>query len=296
MYLPTKTQPSCARAWVEAASTISKSTEDYNVVIDVENPTVFDEKDNAIINLVDQFLRDHNAGSISTVANTIFPDRVYRAAGSANLYAEYLKVYKKLTTKKSWGRYFMRMIRRPLILGKKKIQVEDMPDENTYNPLQHLINKLRTQKTEGPFVKAMHEIAIYDPYEDRTRFSRGGPCLSFLSFKRHPEKGLLLTAMYRNHSYITRCLGNLIGLGRLQAFVAKEVDVPVGSLTCISTRAELDTGKPDKLKEGESEEDHLKKWSLTEARKLVKQAVDILAAPPPQVEQTRVSATDSASA
>ena len=53
----------------------------------------------------------------------------------------------------------------------------------------------------------------------------------------------MLTAMYRNHTYITRCLGNLIGLGRLQAFVAKEAGLKVGSLTCISTHAELDIGK-----------------------------------------------------
>ena len=48
--------------------------------------------------------------------------------------------------------------------------------------------------------------------------------------------------MYRNHTYVTRCLGNLIGLGRLQAFVAKEAGVKMGSLTIVSTHAELDKG------------------------------------------------------
>ncbi len=62
--------------------------------------------------------------------------------------------------------------------------------------------------------------------------------------------------MYRNHTYITRCLGNLVGLGRLQAFVAKEARVKMGSLTVVSTHAELDKGD----------------WGIKEARDLVNQA------------------------
>jgi hypothetical protein len=71
----------------------------------------------------------------------------------------------------------------------------------------------------------------------------------------------MLTAMYRNHTYITRCLGNLIGLGRLQAFVAKEAGVKLGSLTCVSTHAEVDNGK---------------KWGIKDARELVQQAAGLL--------------------
>jgi thymidylate synthase len=82
-----------------------------------------------------------------------------------------------------------------------------------------------------------------------------------MSFKLHPERGLTLTAMYRNQTYITRCLGNLIGLGMLQDFVAKQVGLEVGPLTCISTHAELDVGK---------------NWRLTEARQLVRDAAALL--------------------
>jgi hypothetical protein len=66
--------------------------------------------------------------------------------------------------------------------------------------------------------------------------------------------------MYRNHYYITRLLGNLIGLGRLQKFVADQVGLKLGSLTVISTHAELDTGE----------------WGIVEARELVDQANGIL--------------------
>jgi hypothetical protein len=49
-----------------------------------------------------------------------------------------------------------------------------------------------------------------------------------------------LTAVYRNHFYIEKLLGNLIGLGRLMAFVARESNLNVGALTVVSTRAEID--------------------------------------------------------
>jgi hypothetical protein len=52
---------------------------------------------------------------------------------------------------------------------------------------------------------------------------------------------LVLTAMYRNHFYIEKLLGNLVGLGRLMAFVARESSLKVGALTVVSTHAEIDT-------------------------------------------------------
>ena len=133
-------------------------------------------------------------------------------------------------------------------------------DGKTYNPLQEMIDKLRRQEDNGVHYKAAYELAVYDPLLDgRTLY--GGQCLSFLSFKLHPQHGLMLTAMYRNHTYITRCLGNLIGLGRLQAFVAKEAGIKMGSLTVVSTHAELDTGKG---------------WGIKAARELVQQAAGMV--------------------
>lgn len=53
----------------------------------------------------------------------------------------------------------------------------------------------------------------------------------------------MLTVMYRNHAYIARGLGNFIGLGRLQKFVADQSGARMGSLTCISTHAVIDHGR-----------------------------------------------------
>ena len=49
-----------------------------------------------------------------------------------------------------------------------------------------------------------------------------------------------MTVMYRNHFYIEKLLGNLMGLGRLMAFVAGETGLAMGALTVISTHAEID--------------------------------------------------------
>ena len=248
MYIGTQSRQSCARAWVEAATAIAAAGEGYNVVIDIEDPVNMDEYDDAVIRHVDSFLREHDQHPVITVANTIFPQAVYHKFGAPAFYDEYLKVHDSLTTSKQWGRYFERMVRHPTI------------DE--FRPIQELIDKIREQIAKGKCVKATHELSIYERTLDRKRW-RGGQCLSFLSFKRLPERGLLLTAIYRNHTYVTRCLGNLIGLGRLQAFVANETGLEVGPLTCVSTHAELDTGKG---------------WGITDARALVNEAREILEA------------------
>lgn len=248
MFLGLPTQPTCARAWVAAATAISGNVEAYNVVIDVDNPTKFDERDNAVVSLVDAFLRERDLNSISTVTNTIFPESLFRKYGSPQFYDEYhTQVYDKLTTVK-WGVYFERMTR----------HVDG--EGATYNPLQDTIDKLIAVKASDHKYKSVYELAVYDPLIDR-RYRRGGQCLSFLSFKMHPERGLTLTAIYRNQTYITRCLGNLIGLGMLQGFVAKQAELDVGPLTCISTHAELDIGKG---------------WGITDARKLVTDAAALL--------------------
>lgn len=247
MFLPIPTQKSCARAWVAAASTIAEQGKAYNVIIDVDSPAEYDAMDHRIIGHLDKFLREADQNPVSTVANTIFPQAIYEKYGAPEFFGEYLRVYDSLS-KPGWGRYFERMTRHNKL------------DGETYNPLATMIERLHDRKDAQRYTSA-YELAIYDPLRDGRVF-RGGQCLSFLSFKLHPERGVCLTAMYRNHTYITRCLGNLIGLGRLLAFVAAESGFDVGTLTCISTHAEIDVCS--------------KKWNLTQARDLIREAGQIM--------------------
>ncbi len=258
MYIAIPTQKSCARAWVAAAMEIMKhNDEGYNVIVDVENPVSFDSTDNEIISEVDDFLRKYDCYPISTVCNTIFPQSLYNQHGAPVFYEKYHEAFDRLTKTRRWGRYFERMTRHQTRLGK------------TYNPLEQLIGKLQERENGGQKFKSAYELAVYDPLEDgRSRW--GGQCLSFLSFKCHPNKGLMLTAMYRNHTYISRCLGNLIGLGQLQAFVAERAGLTVGSLTCVSTHAEIDKG-PARIKDSKQFP-----WGVRNARDLITRSNKIL--------------------
>lgn len=257
MYTAVPAGRSCVESWLSAAHAIQTEGEGYNVIIDVERPTEFNTGDNAAAKLVDQFLRTHDQNPLSTVANTIFPQALYEEHGAPAFYSEYLAVFDSLS-RPGWGRYFERMTRHKRMDG-----IE-------YNPLQVLVERLAGRQEKQQYTSA-YELAIYDPLQDGRVF-RGGQCLSFLSFKLHPTRGICLTAIYRNHTYITRCLGNLIGLGRLQAFVAKESGYPLGSLTCISTHAELDTVQGA--------------WSLRDARALVKSAYQVWAEQRPGAQPT----------
>ena len=51
-----------------------------------------------------------------------------------------------------------------------------------------------------------------------------------------------INATYRSHYYVQRLLGNLLGLARLQYFLAHEANLDIGPLTINSTYAKLDTG------------------------------------------------------
>jgi hypothetical protein len=197
-------EKSCARAWLAACeSIIATDDEGYNVVIDVADPVNHSAKDNAAITLVDKFLRRYDQNPVVTVTNTIFPQELYEAHGAPAVYQVYWRDFDKFSREaKNWGQYSDRMTRHQTAGG-----------EEIY-PLQDLITKLKGNEDRGTRYKATYELVIYNPASDRKR-PYGGPCMSYLSFKRHPEFGLLLTAVYRNHYYVSRLLGNLIGLGQL---------------------------------------------------------------------------------
>lgn len=228
-YLPIATQPSCARAWLAASGAVAAAGgKANNVVIDIADPLAEDGLDAAIIGTVDRFLREHGRFPVATVANTVFPSAFARRRTATQLYADYPAVHDRMRrTTHDWGRYFDRMTRWP------------MPDGRTANQLDRIVRKVRRQHVSSRVFSSIYGVAIHDPSRD-TRW-RGGPCLSSLNFEREGGR-LMLTASYRSHHYVARCLGNLIGLGHLLGFVAAEAGLEPGSLTCMSIHAEIDNG------------------------------------------------------
>lgn len=219
-------QPNCIETWREAVRAVDEAPghEAHNVVLTVADPTSGGDLNDGRVAVVDRFLRGHDK-SVRTIANTIFPQALYNRHGAPEFFeAFHERVLPTVRKKECWsGYYFERM--------------SYWPQAPRDNPLWDIVTRMRT-------VTAMnkYELALFDPARDVDKSPYGGQCLSFLSFKRLPgaRKKVALTAFYRNHYYVEKLLGNLIGLGQLMAFVAKETDQDVGPLTILSSHATID--------------------------------------------------------
>lgn len=263
MYVPIPTQATNVQAWLAAASAVeSLGGRAHNVVIDIADPLGKGLADAALIHEIDTFLKNHNRYPLSTVANTIFPQSLNDRYGSEEFYSVYretvLPRMKRMTG--DWGRYFDRLTAWKKLDGSNVLEI---------NPLDDLVKFMRRQVTSKGTHRNTYEMTIFDPTRDADKVSNR-QCLSFLSFKLTKDKKLMLTAIYRNHSYIARGLGNFIGLGRLMAFVSREAGVGLGSLTCISTHAEIDHGRKRNKKTGKVEG-----WTGAEAKTLLERCRQI---------------------
>lgn len=238
--------------WLEAANYLEQCGRTApNLILEINDSNTLTELDRALIERVNALLLSQKNMTVQTVASTIFPlglDK--RSATREELYSQYKRIL--VRGKTGWGTYFGRLIERTTSEGK------------TCNPLELLINRLATNSRSKRFYTSCYELGvaipnsdlgentndfegdlpIYNPVTDAKRWY-GGPCLSHLSFKSVKANGITklnMTAVYRSHHYCTRALGNLIGLAQLLSFIAKNSSQQAGTLTCISTYAELDMG------------------------------------------------------
>jgi len=236
MFPPRISQPSCTTAWLAASQVVHAlpGHEGHHIVIDVEDPVSEVADDRKVIATVDAYLKEYTETGfpVRTVANTIFPQSIYEDYGAPDFYDVYIKkVFPKLKrSSQDWGRYFERMMAYPTTSGNN-------------NLLDKLVRKMKRNVESGRPYRNIYELPIYNPVKDAEGRPRGGQCLSFMSLKLDKDHRLLLSAVYRNHYYTEKLLGNLIGLGRLMQFVADEVGLKVGPLSILSTHAEVDTGK-----------------------------------------------------
>ncbi len=234
MYLPISPKRTCAAAWLEAATAVNavQGHEAHNVIIDVAEPLDQLPADSHIMNLVDGFLRKHDVLPLQSVSNTIFPEALYRLHGAPEFMKQFHdKLLPKIRRTDRWSGYYF-----------ERMTAYQTRDDKRLNQLWGIVERIRDEKNKS---LNKFELSLFDPERDIDKSPYGGQCLSFLSFKLMPgeEKKLILTALYRNHYYIEKLLGNLIGLSRLMAFIAEEAGVGVGSLTIISTHAVVDAPK-----------------------------------------------------
>ena len=229
------------KAWLAGASHLlkQKSLTDFNVVLRINSPAQVTKGDLEIHKEIDALLKKADK-SLQTVAETIFPAWEYQTQKSKGVFKVYPEeVYPKIKRVNKWGTYAYRLVR------------QKGSDGKLINPLEGVVNRMKAELKRGKkraayelsLTDLSEEIAIHDNAVD-PKYAIGGPCLSHLSFKLDPEKKKVhLAVMYRSHYYMERVLGNLVGLARLQDFVAKETGMSCGELLCVSTYAKLDLKK-----------------------------------------------------
>ena len=249
-----KTAPAAWLAAVEHVMTLPRA-EDFDVFLHITHPTVLSAEDRDVHDAVDSFLKSRGAFGLHTVAETIFPLSEYMRGGTKAVFEDFptkLREIQKGRRDGNWGSYAYRILRQKDHNG------------NVFNPLEDLINKIkchgkyRASFELGQGLSFQDEVPIYDPATDRKRLY-GGPCLSHLSVKVH-DGFVRFNATYRSHYYVRRLLGNLIGLARLQFFIARETNLAVGGLTINSTLARIDT------RSGGADSAH---WNKGEVRALI---------------------------
>jgi thymidylate synthase len=99
---------------------------------------------------------------------------------------------------------------------------------------------LRQARTGKHFYTDRYELVVSDPTRDMKKHL-GRQCLSLIELKPERPNKLHMLATYRNHHYVRKSLGNILGLAELQAFIAREAGFEVGTLTLSSTSATLET-------------------------------------------------------
>lgn len=233
-------------AWLAALAYLNdaEGKEQFNLIVDIEDPTP-DASNPAVVEVLDRLLASKGLQRTETVANTIFPAELARTSPDPErLFERYRRIAPRLQKqpKNRKGIYFERLIDFPLRPSLKDgRRMEEGDDPPPINQLATLIHDLRTEvghRATGKGAKRhMFEAQIFAPGKDRRPM--GFPCMSSLSFHIDRDR-LRLSTTYRNQYYVERALGNFLGLGRLQRFMADAVGLRQGPLTVHAFHAEIE--------------------------------------------------------
>jgi len=243
-------QPNLDLAWVAATSALidpqrAPGGKAHQVV--VEFPV--GPADLRIRQVVDHFLadamqRNANAGilRVETVANTIFPEALYRP-DQAKDPREHL--YQNHQAKMQFHR---RRRGREKETYFSRLTGTDGTDEPGPNQLEDLIIGMEHQLSLVGPKSSIYELALSSVTGDlrvqlpeRDRSIMGFPCLSHISLTMN-DGAVHLTAQYRNQHFIRKALGNYVGLSHLCRFVATEVGVKAGNVCCVAAHADAELG------------------------------------------------------
>lgn len=212
-------------AWVAGANIlINAGGKLSNLITTIHKPCLIDS--NWLVERSPHIFSD-KGNDIRDVANTIFPEKLaMRTPDRSNLYKMYLhrhdRVHRWKRGRHAWGTYFERLIRFP---------------PTDVNQLERVIEKLLTWPTRNTTGLVFH---LSSPVIDAPR-TRGGPCWQYAELLWNSDDIIDLVAVYRNHDFHNKVLGNFIGLGRLLQFICDQSQKRPGKLICHSVHAYCDS-------------------------------------------------------
>jgi hypothetical protein len=217
-------------AWRKAAGFVCDSGACIGLHVEIERPL---DCDVAVMQAIDHVLVKNGKIPSKDVAYTIFPQGLWSKMGngdSERLFSLYNKPkgfydrlhrHRALSGRHDWGTYFQRM---------SSAAFSDRAEGQLTLAIRAL---LRSAKPSG----AIH-LHTGLPKDGIRKI--GGPCLQIVTIHAEPNgKGHSLSAcaLYRNHDFFEKALGNYIGLGQLLGFLAQCSRMSVGKLHVISGHA-----------------------------------------------------------
>jgi len=200
----------------------------WNLIVQIDYPNFSDKKINE---LLVRFANEHNLITPKHVAHTIFPQTFYRENISRDrFYKKYWRFFKSSRKKphSGWGTYFERMIKYTTPAG-------------DIDQLGNIIDNIKNRQTN---YGASYNIITPYPHRDLNRIM-GAPCLGYVTIQVEyvdelkDNKEINLFAVYRNHDFTERAYGNYLGLCNLIKYISYETNSKIGSLTCVSSCADI---------------------------------------------------------
>lgn len=220
------TSPNCLTAWRDACNHILQNGDGFNLIVNISTPLNFTQnQQQELIKTATNPTGIITANSLGDVVNTIFPTKLYsrilaQGLNISQLYDRHEAIYKRGKTmhsknKSRWGNYFLRFTK----FGRNK-----------KNQLQKIIDDINNRQKSYSACYIMHTSSA--DLDSNTR-PLGGPCLQYVQFGQIGND-INLTAVYRNHDFLHKVLGNYIGLASLLEFVCSQTNRQMGSITCHS--------------------------------------------------------------
>lgn len=231
-------RPNLSLAWADAFMILC-STPGHRLIpltISFESaPDVIEEP--SIRTTLDAALAASGMQKVQTVANTIFPQALWRAAKGDRqaFYANYRENFPEYVAmelnKNRRGLYFGRLIAYDIDPkdGERLAYVPGGTIPEDGNQLEFIIQRCK----RGVRVSAF-QASVFDPARDHTAAAQlGFPCLQHVTFVPNFHDGTLgLNAFYATQQLFEKGYGNYLGLARLGMFVAGATGLQLTRVSC----------------------------------------------------------------